>query len=407
MIAKLENFFKIISFFRKINVAIFILLIVNILIFVFTLYWLKINLENNLIRYMVDFYIAISQNISSRIKRYVEYEQLEALRIILQQEYYNQDLVYISVFDNRGLNLVYVSRYPKLMEHFSIEDPSFFKNKTISFKLEKKHIEIDKNISITKLLIIYLPLMKNIISDIQEEIKIGYVVIAFDLTKLDKQLNEISFYSWLVVFLLSLFSVLVSFFMISQFYSPIEYLKKLTMEISKRKFDLEKKSFWFNEFNYLVDSFLRMSQVLEQQLTMLEAIASIDSLTKLYNRGAFEKFYNAIFIENKMKAALGLTKTFAIVMMDIDNFKKINDTYGHSVGDKVLSLVAEVVKNRKRNTDIAARYGGEEFILVLNVPSKIDALKFCLNLKDIISTLEIKVDKNITLKVSASFGISF
>ncbi|MFN3478375.1 MAG: GGDEF domain-containing protein, partial [bacterium] len=130
-------------------------------------------------------------------------------------------------------------------------------------------------------------------------------------------------------------------------------------------------------------------------------------LTKLYNRGAFEKFYNAIFIENKMRAALGLTKTFAIVMIDIDNFKKINDTYGHSVGDKVLSLVSGVIKNRKRNTDIVARYGGEEFIIVLNVPSKIDALKFCLNLKDIISTLEIKVDENIILKVSASFGISF
>lgn len=140
---------------------------------------------------------------------------------------------------------------------------------------------------------------------------------------------------------------------------------------------------------------------------MLEAIASLDSLTKLYNRGAFEKFYNAIFIENKIKAAIGVAKNFAVVMMDIDNFKKINDTYGHGVGDKVLSLIAEVIRNRKRSTDVAARYGGEEFVIVLNVPSKIDALKFCLNIKDIISTLEIEINENTILKVSASFGISF
>lgn len=235
------------------------LLIVNILVFIFTLYWLKINLENNLIKYTIDFYIAVSQNISSRIRKYVEYEQFEALRVVLQQEYYNQDLIYISVFNNQQLNLVYFSRYPKLIEYFAGGNIDFFEENKVVFKLKDSHIKIDKNVEITKLLIIYLPLTKNLISDVQEEIKIGYVVIVFDLTKLDKQLKDINFYSWIVVFLLSFFSILISIFMIRQVYSPVEYLKRLTMELSKSKFNFESKTFWFNEFNYLVDSFLRMA----------------------------------------------------------------------------------------------------------------------------------------------------
>ncbi|MCS6954754.1 MAG: hypothetical protein NZM44_00140, partial [Candidatus Calescibacterium sp.] len=75
----LFGFLTFFRFFKKINNAILILLIVNISVFSLTLYWLKKNLESNIIKYTVDFYIATSQNISSRIKKYIEYEQFEAM----------------------------------------------------------------------------------------------------------------------------------------------------------------------------------------------------------------------------------------------------------------------------------------------------------------------------------------
>ncbi|MCS7244284.1 MAG: GGDEF domain-containing protein [Candidatus Calescibacterium sp.] len=404
---KLFGFLKFFRFFKKINNAILILLIVNISVFSLTLYWLKSNLEANIIKYTIDFYVATSQNISSRIKKYIEYEQFEAMKLVLQQEYYNQDLIFVSVYNSNGVNLAYISRYPRFVDYISRRDMSSFNERNIKFFIDNSLIEIDDKVKISKLLVIFVPIVKTIISDIQDEIYMGHMVIVFDLTKLDNQLRAISFYSNLVIFLLSLLSIVISFFMILQFYRPIEYLKSLSVELSKSKFSFDKKSFWFDEFNYLVDSFLRMAQVLEQQLTLLESIASFDALTKLYNRGAFEKFYSAIAIESKMKIALGLTRTFAVVMIDIDNFKKINDTYGHKIGDKVLASVAEIIKSRKRNTDIAARYGGEEFIIVLNVSTKMDALKFCLDLKDLISKIEIEVDKGNKINVTASLGISF
>ncbi len=398
---------RIIDFFRKINNAIFVLLAFNILIFAITLYWLKNNLENNLIKYTIDFYIETSKNISSRMKKYIEYEQFEAMKIILQQEYDNQNIIYLAVFNKQGANLIYFSRYPQLVDYVSKKDFISLLGKTQKYYIDDYNLNIENGEKISKLLIVITPIEKTIISDIQDKILIGYLLIVFDLTRLDNQLKTIGFYSSLVLALLSLFSIIVSIFMIIQFYKPIEYLRNLAVELSKSKFNIQRRVFWFKEFNYLVDSFIRMAQALEQQLTLLESIASLDALTKLYNRGAFEKFYNAIALESKMKIALGLNKTFAVVMLDIDNFKKINDTYGHKVGDMVLSKVAEIIKTRKRNTDIAARYGGEEFIIILNVSNKIDALKFCLDLKNIISKTEFILDDGTKLSVSASFGVAF
>ncbi|MCS7165430.1 MAG: GGDEF domain-containing protein [Candidatus Calescibacterium sp.] len=395
------------NFFKKINNVIFILLVVNITVFSLILQWLKVNLEKNIIKYTVDSYIAISQNISARIKKYIQYEQFEAMKIVLEQEYYNEDLIFISIYSSGGLNLGHVSRYPELKDYIlkmNVMDSNLRETK---FYIDNLPRQISEKTKISKILVIFVPIVSTIISDIQDEIYMGYMVVVFDLTKLHNQLKMISFYSYLVMFLLSFVSGIVSYFMILQFYKPIEYLKKLSLDISRSIFSLERKSFWFEEFNYLIDSFLRMAQALEQQMAFLESLASFDALTRLYNRGAFEKFYNAVAIESKMKMALGLTRTFAVIMIDIDNFKKINDTYGHKAGDRVLSSVADVIRSRKRSTDIAARYGGEEFIIILNVLNKLDAIKFCLSLKDIISKVEIDIGEGKRISVTCSFGISF
>ena len=85
-----------------------------------------------------------------------------------------------------------------------------------------------------------------------------------------------------------------------------------------------------------------------------------DRLTSLFNRPYFDKIF-----EQNLALAKRYNTSLTLLFLDIDNFKDINDKYGHSVGDETLEKVAETILNKKRESDIAARYGGEEFVLLM------------------------------------------
>ncbi|WP_457560090.1 GGDEF domain-containing protein [Caminibacter sp.] len=128
----------------------------------------------------------------------------------------------------------------------------------------------------------------------------------------------------------------------------------------------------------------------------LEKASITDPLTKLYNRLYFDLQYNYLinkFARNKTP--------FSAFLFDIDNFKQINDTYGHPVGDKVLEEISEIIKNSIRKTDIAFRYGGEEFIILFPETTQNKAVKIAERIKNAIS-------KNIRLEnkpVTISGGV--
>ena len=92
----------------------------------------------------------------------------------------------------------------------------------------------------------------------------------------------------------------------------------------------------------------------------LEYISTHDTLTNIYNRS----FFNTT-IETKIKSANRYGHHFGLIILDIDYFKKVNDTYGHAVGDSVLIGIAEILKSNSREDDIVARWGGEEFVILL------------------------------------------
>lgn len=89
-------------------------------------------------------------------------------------------------------------------------------------------------------------------------------------------------------------------------------------------------------------------------------IASVDSLTKIYNRQ-----YLFLKIKEELNRYIRYKTTFSMVMIDLDDFKHINDTFGHQKGDKILSKFGEILERTKRELDVCARYGGEEFFLIL------------------------------------------
>jgi two-component system cell cycle response regulator len=99
---------------------------------------------------------------------------------------------------------------------------------------------------------------------------------------------------------------------------------------------------------------------LEQSLKKVEEMAATDALTGLYNRRHFGKA-----LEHSFAEAERYTKDLSCLMIDLDCYKKLNDTYGHQVGDQLLILAGRVITANKRTMDIAARYGGDEFVLLL------------------------------------------
>lgn len=112
---------------------------------------------------------------------------------------------------------------------------------------------------------------------------------------------------------------------------------------------------------------LQRCEQLREELEVLARHAYVDSMTGLWNR----RYLEEKFPEMLKKAAM-LDKQVAVMMIDIDHFKQINDTYGHNFGDRVLERLGQILQQGIRSRDAAIRYGGEEFVVILyDVPSEV------------------------------------
>ncbi len=109
---------------------------------------------------------------------------------------------------------------------------------------------------------------------------------------------------------------------------------------------------------------------LNHELKKAKADSITDGLTGVFNRKALDERINALVEQNTRTPT-----AFAILMVDIDDFKAINDAYGHPTGDRVLLALAQKCRDLIRNADFIARYGGEEFVIVLSNASLSDAIK--------------------------------
>ncbi len=127
-----------------------------------------------------------------------------------------------------------------------------------------------------------------------------------------------------------------------------------------------------------------------------------DSLTGLYN---VHYFKNLVYEEmNKVKK---FGTKFSLAVIDLDHFKHVNDTYGHSVGDEALKFFASVLKQEiKRSSDIIARYGGDEFIVAFPSTDLKDAYNVCLKVKEKLNSEVFKVNDKISLTLTPSIGIA-
>jgi diguanylate cyclase (GGDEF)-like protein len=148
------------------------------------------------------------------------------------------------------------------------------------------------------------------------------------------------------------------------------------------------------------------------QLTGM-AVASLNLRAKLENQsirdgltGLFNRNFMEICLDRELSRASRKNQTLAVFMLDLDHFKRFNDTYGHAAGDTALKAIAEIFRASVRTEDIACRYGGEEFTIILPDVTASAAFAHADNVRRAVTNLRIPLDKEVYGEFTVSIGVA-
>jgi len=145
----------------------------------------------------------------------------------------------------------------------------------------------------------------------------------------------------------------------------------------------------------------RYQEALKSNYQQSISMAVTDALTGLYNR-----HYLNTHLENMVRQALKNGKSLALMIMDMDHFKSVNDTYGHDVGDMVLKQLAEMIVQTSRSTDLAARFGGEEFVILMPETDSQAALGAANRMREIVESTPFNITNGEKLNRTVSIGVA-
>lgn len=144
----------------------------------------------------------------------------------------------------------------------------------------------------------------------------------------------------------------------------------------------------------------RMKREIKQAMEKMAELSTKDELTDLYNRRYFMEF-----AEREISGAARYAQNLTVCILDLDNFKRINDAYGHPAGDAVLRETARLLRESIRRYDLPCRYGGEEFAVIMPNTQLADAGKFCERLRQKIEDTPVQYDSK-EIRFTASIGLA-
>ena len=137
---------------------------------------------------------------------------------------------------------------------------------------------------------------------------------------------------------------------------------------------------------------------LENEIEQLRRLAFVDELTQVLNRRGLE-----YYLKMKLSEVERFDRIIGVLFIDVDDFKSINDRFGHHVGDKVLRFVAGTLQKNLRISDLVARYGGDEFVAVVELKEQKETEEIAERLKNLIAASHI-VENDQIVRVTASIG---
>jgi len=183
--------------------------------------------------------------------------------------------------------------------------------------------------------------------------------------------------------------------------NAIDYIKKL--DIVNRlsddlpvQYDLDNYHVTIDEVNITDNMYYMITAVLEYPECENCRKALTDAVTGLYNRNYWEQIISEVTLHPR-------TQNFSLILIDVDNLKEINDTYGHTAGDKVIEIVGQAIKKCIRKEDAGLRYGGDEFIILLFNQDKKAAYRVVERIRREISKLAAGQGMNIQISAGAAY----
>jgi len=220
-----------------------------------------------------------------------------------------------------------------------------------------------------------------------------------DITEIAEVASQQIVVLWVVSGVAILFVIFVFISVESSILIPVGMIAKALKQEAQGETPQELPTLYSNETKDLVEAFSEMSRQIHSRQSELEHRALHDGLTSLPNRTLlFEKIEHDIFIAQRDESPISL------LMIDLDLFKEVNDTFGHAIGDQLLVEVGKRLKSILRNVDTVARMGGDEFAVLLPGAGKNDVVSIATKL---LKSLQLPYAVNdLELIVSASIGIS-
>ena len=204
-----------------------------------------------------------------------------------------------------------------------------------------------------------------------------------------------------LVMIIALVSFIITYIQLrKKILNPINEMNAVLLQHKKADTDLKEFESNNDEIGMMIKELFSMKKRLYEDYKEIEKLALTDSLTGILNRRAFFEIS-----EQTLKLALRNEKSFSIMIIDIDFFKKVNDTYGHLIGDEVLKFLVQNVSSEIRDSDVFARYGGEEFIVMLPDTLEEGALSLAMKVSKSLEKNHY-TDGNLTIPITISVGLA-
>jgi diguanylate cyclase (GGDEF)-like protein len=218
-----------------------------------------------------------------------------------------------------------------------------------------------------------------------------------------------SMYETMVIFVLITITILVislfGVFMVTRrIQRPLEFLLQGTKVMKEGHFDYRIDPSVFRrapiELRELCDTYNSMGAKLKSTVRLLEEYAMIDALTELHNRR-----YLMQEGEKRLESSLLMNEPCTLMMIDADHFKKINDTHGHQVGDRVLRHIGDILNRLAGERGLLARYGGEEFMILIQRMNLEESRRMAETIRSTVEKLPY-ADQSVTIPLTVSVGIA-